>query len=371
MTAPNLLRILDLARWAPSGDNTQPWRLEVTGVDSFTLHGFDTRNHCVYDLDGRPSQLSLGAFVETAAIAASSQGLALHWRLREPLNEALPCIDLHVQQSQSITADPLVNAITLRSVHRRSLSTAAIEDWQWERLQQSMPPGYVLRRFEGWAARWDWARLLWANAGLRLRLPEAYSTHCAIIEWHARHSKDRIPDLALGASPLTLLLMRHALVSWRRVDFLNRWLAGTFMPRVELDLLPALACGAHMAIVADRAPGGVGDHVEAGRAVQRFWLTATTLGLQHQPAATPLVFARYVRERRCFTSNSELHALAERNSVRLAELLGCDNVRTVWLGRLGHGAPADARSMRLSVDELAHCPGGGAPIPTSAVEGWR
>ena len=24
-------QVLDLARWAPSGDNTQPWRFDITG----------------------------------------------------------------------------------------------------------------------------------------------------------------------------------------------------------------------------------------------------------------------------------------------------------------------------------------------------
>ena len=52
--------ILDQARWAPSGDNTQPWRFEVRGARHVVVHGFDTRSHCVYDLDGHPSQLSLG-----------------------------------------------------------------------------------------------------------------------------------------------------------------------------------------------------------------------------------------------------------------------------------------------------------------------
>ena len=31
MTRDILLQILDLARWAPSGDNTQPWRFELIG----------------------------------------------------------------------------------------------------------------------------------------------------------------------------------------------------------------------------------------------------------------------------------------------------------------------------------------------------
>ena len=48
-------QILELARWAPSGDNTQPWRFEVLGDDHFVVHGFDTRDWCLYDIDGRPT----------------------------------------------------------------------------------------------------------------------------------------------------------------------------------------------------------------------------------------------------------------------------------------------------------------------------
>jgi len=34
--------------------------------------------------------------------------------------------------------------------------------------------------------------------------------------------------------------MRWVLGSWDRVQFFNKFLAGTFVPRVQLDLLPAL-----------------------------------------------------------------------------------------------------------------------------------
>ena len=66
-----LENILEQARWAPSGDNTQPWRFEVVDPRHVVVHGFDTRSHCVYDLDGHPSQLSLGALLESMALAAS------------------------------------------------------------------------------------------------------------------------------------------------------------------------------------------------------------------------------------------------------------------------------------------------------------
>lgn len=42
-----LLKILELARWAPSGDNTQPWRFEIVSDDHIAIHGSDTRDWCV------------------------------------------------------------------------------------------------------------------------------------------------------------------------------------------------------------------------------------------------------------------------------------------------------------------------------------
>ena len=76
MSTPSVVaQILDLARWAPSGDNTQPWRFEVLDESNVVVHGFDTREHCVYDPDGRPIQISLGALLETMAIAATAHGL--------------------------------------------------------------------------------------------------------------------------------------------------------------------------------------------------------------------------------------------------------------------------------------------------------
>src|SRR6476661_4257652 len=68
-------QILDLARWAPSGDNTQPWRFQLTGEDRVIIHGSDTRDWCLYDIDGRPSQLALGALLENIEIAASCHSM--------------------------------------------------------------------------------------------------------------------------------------------------------------------------------------------------------------------------------------------------------------------------------------------------------
>ena len=345
-------QILDLARWAPSGDNAQPWRFEVVGDRHFVIHGRDTRDHCIYDLDGRPSQLALGALIETAAIAASRHGLGLSAARRKGMPEHLPTFDITLTPDAQCVASPLLAQIPQRRVQRRALSTRPLSDTDREALQAAAGPGYQVVWFGSWPDRLRWASLLWANAGLRLRLPEAFETHRSVIEWDASFSKDRIPDQALGADRLTIALMRKAMHSWQRIAFLNRWLGGTIAPRIAMDMVPALACAAHVAIVADRVPADIDDHVASGRAVQRLWLTATKLGLQHQPSATPLVFARYLREGRHFTQHGNLVSNAQTLATRLETLLGQETHRTVWLGRLGHGVPATARSLRRPLEEL-------------------
>src|SRR3979411_132924 len=92
--APVIEQILDLARWAPSGDNTQPWRFEITGELSAVIHGFDTRDHCVYDIDGHSSQMAIGGLLETICIAATGHSLGTKFKRRTDFPDETPTFDL-------------------------------------------------------------------------------------------------------------------------------------------------------------------------------------------------------------------------------------------------------------------------------------
>ena len=362
MSAPDVMaQILDLARWAPSGDNTQPWRFEVQDGAHLVVHGSDTRTHCVYDLDGHPSQLSLGALIETISVAASGHGLRVAVSRRGGLPETLPTFDLRFTPDSDLQPSPLISAIPLRSVQRRPYSARALTDVEKQALEACLEPGYQLRWFEGLGPKWQMARLMFNNAGLRLTLREAFEVHRAIIHWGRRYSPDRVPDQALGADTLTLKLMRWAMQDWARLQFLNKWLAGTWAPRLQMDLLPGLLCGAHFVLLRGSAPSQLDDYVEAGRVVQRLWLTATALGLQHQPELTPLIFARYVREGRPFSSSPAGQALARQLADQSQRLIGTDLPQAVWIARIGQAPAASSRSVRRSRSDLT-LPGPGRTV---------
>ena len=345
-------RILDVARWAPSGDNSQPWRFEVCSDSHVVVHAFDTRQHCVYDLEGKASQLSVGALLETMRIASSVHGRTLRTVRRHDSPDEFPLVDVWFDDTPTQAIDPLHASILERSVQRKPLSTRPLDGKAKARLEQSVGPGFTVIWFEGWRQRLRMAWLAARSAKIRLTIPEAYAVHREIIEWDARYSEDRVPDQALGADPLSLRSMRWAMASWGRVSMMNRYFGGTFAPRLMLDLLPGLRCAAHFAIVADIAPEGIDGQLAAGAAVQRFWLTATSLGLQLQPQYTPLVFADYVRKGTAFTSVAAATRRAGIVTGMLSRLLGSGAQRTVFLGRVGSGSAATARSVRLPLERL-------------------
>jgi len=346
-------QILDQARWAPSGDNAQPWCFEIVDDHHVVIHGHDTRDHCVYDLRGHASQLALGVLIETISIAASEHGLRVEARLRPGQPDTRPTIDIGFSAEPGIQPDPLRPFISTRTVQRRPLSTRPLTASARAQLEAAVGNDFRVVWISRFRDRFRLARLLFQNGGLRLTLPEAFETHRSIIQWDSDYSADRIPAKAVGLDPGTLRLMRWAMASWKRVDFLNRYLAGTLIPRIELDLIPGIACASHFVIMAPQPATTLDDFMAAGRAVQRFWLTATRLDLMLQPEMTPLIFRAYTRDKVAFSSNMRSQRLAEKLGHRLAELVLPENIdHAVFMGRIGSGRTPKARSIRLPLEKL-------------------
>jgi hypothetical protein len=343
---------LELARWAPSGDNTQPWRFHVEGPRHVVVHGYDTREHCVYDLTGQGSQLSLGALLETMAIAATAHRWETVVRRRPDSPDERPVFDVRFEDTHGRDPDPLVHCIKARCVQRRPMRWRRLTSNEKTALERAVAPGYRLLWIEG-SSKWHVAKLLFHNAGLRLTMPEAYRTHRAIIEWNAVHSLEKIPDAALGASRLTLQVMKWAMQSWERVAFMNRYLGGTLLPRIEMDVLPAMACGAHCVMVAAEPLHTFDDYLKGGRAIQRLWLTVTQLGLHLQPEMTPLIFASYSRARVRFSGDPVMLERGKQIARELEGLIGTSaGSCAVFMARLGAGRAPNARSLRKPLREL-------------------
>ncbi|MCU7818539.1 MAG: ThiF family adenylyltransferase [gamma proteobacterium symbiont of Lucinoma myriamae] len=345
--------IINIARWAPSGDNTQPWRFEILDDEHFLIHAHDTRDWCVYDLDGRASQIAVGALLETLSIVAVSMGIKATFSRQDNSPEDRPVIEVTLENTSRQSYHPLRSPIEMRTTQRRAFSSRPLTCEQKKLLGNVLGEGYQVIWLEGWKNKWRMAWLLFKNAHIRLTIKEAYKVHKQIIQWDAQFSEDKIPDQAVGLDPVTLKLMKWTMHSWDRVQMLNQYFAGTWLPRIQLDLLPALRCAAHFVIVADQPLKNIDDYIDGGRALQRFWLTATNLGLQFQPEMTPLIFSRYVMMSENFTQDNKANQNARILATELENILGNQfNDNRVFMGRLGVGSRTVSRSARQTVDKL-------------------
>lgn len=348
-----LLKILDLARWAPSGDNTQPWRFDIVGDDCLAVHGHDTRDWCLYDFNGHASHMAHGALLETLRIAASGEGLAMAWQRRAGTPDTAPIYDVSLTPDAAVQPDSLLPFIEKRTVQRRPMRTTPLSEAQRQALAAAPGAGYTVRFFESKPQRRQVAGLLWRNAYLRLTCPEAYPVHKEIIEWRTRFSKDRIPEQAVGVDGATARLMEWVMKSWGRVQFFNKYLAGTIAPRVQLDYIPAMACAAHVLVMADTPARSLEDHVRGGIALQRVWLTATAQGLHLQPEMTPLIFRWYARAGLRFSAENAIAEGAERLADEFERIGGFGHQQGLtFFCRVGVSDPPWSRSLRKSVQEL-------------------
>ncbi|MHB1286608.1 MAG: nitroreductase family protein [Leptospirales bacterium] len=351
-------QILDLARWAPSGDNTQPWRFEVKSENHLVVRGFDTRRKVVYDLQGHASHIAIGVLLEYISIAASTYGLKTHTTYQDPVEvpDEHPRFDVRFSEDSSISTDPLFPFLKTRSVNRRPLGTAPLTPEEKESIARAMGPNhspYRVEWLEGLSNRVRMAHITQSSGKLRLTLPEAYEVHRTVIKWNARFSEDRIPDQALGLSSSILPLMHWIMESWSRVSFFNRYLGGTLIPRLQLDILPALFCSAHFVLLAPLPPKVLMDYVAAGRTLGRLWLGVSEQGLHLQPEMTPLIFRTYASQGISFSTTPFSMMSARKIASSIDRLLGPESSeRAVFIGRVGRGNTPQSRSLRLPLNKL-------------------
>ncbi|TVR81151.1 MAG: thiamine biosynthesis protein ThiF [Rhodospirillales bacterium] len=349
-------RILDLARWAPSGDNEQPWRFTVTGPDAVSVHIARPDPANVYEYaEGQPTILSGGMLLETLRIAASRFGRAMTWA-HGGQDDAAHVIDVTFREDPQVASDPLLPFVTLRSVDRHPYRTTPLSPAQIAALEAALGDTLAVTWFHAPEQRKRLARINGMATDIRLRIPEAYAVHRRIVDWQRTRSPTGIPAGSLGLDRMTLALMRWALKDWRRIARMNRLPAATLQARQQMDYRPGAAAAAHFAISrkpGEPPPGGtVPGLLAAGMAIQRFWLTATRLGLALHPATATLCFAHYGRHGIRFTEDPARDAEAKRLAEELDRMLpdGADNV--VFFGRIG--APGQRATRIRSIRRPLH-----------------
>ena len=365
-----LMAILDLARWAPSGDNVQPWRFEPVDDATVVVHLASNPAVNPYEYrDGEPLLLAGGMLLESIGIAASLHGRAMTWSI-EPGGRPWR-IRVQLPGEDRVEPSPLAAALPMRSVARGGLGRQALTARQKTALQDALGPGLRVSWHESLQQRWRLACLGAMATDIRLRAPETFAVHRDVVDWIRDRSPDGIPARAIGLNRPTRLLMKWATQRWTRMQRLNA-LLGTGGAAMQMDIWPALASSAFFVVHVPAHPTGTDatdptSLLRTGEQLQRFWLTATRLGLAVQPALATLIFADYGATASSFTRDARVQRRAAVLGRRVEAMLG--PVATLkFIGRIGLRSDRlpGARSVRKPLEELLWPPGStGLPVSQS------
>lgn len=351
--SPVIEKILDLARWAPSGDNEQPWRFELVGPDHVRIHVRPPAADNVYEYaQGRPIWLAVGGLLETMRLAAGLHGRGCRW---EMAGEDRQAIDVAFPPQPEAGPERLARFIKMRSVDRRPYRAAKLTSADKAALEAAWGEAFELQWLETPAERWAATKLNMRATHIRLRIPECHRVHQRVIRFTDGHAEEGLPSGAVGLDPMTVRLMRWANARWWRTKLLNRGLGGARMASLQLDLLPGMLCGAHFAVRwrGESRGGEIADLLEAGAAMQRFWLEATARNLALQPGFAPIIFSYYAESGKDDWAIPRTAAETRTLSRNLSQTFRADADALVFSGRIGRlRAGESPRSLRRPLAEL-------------------
>lgn len=346
--------VLEIARWAPSGDNAQPWSFRIKGDREVEVLIRRTNPNIYEYRQGEPTLISAGALLENIEIAAPAYGLKASWRYVGS-TDGMDHIAVDFCNNDAASAPELFSEIARRSVDRRPFRLRALTSDQKAQLSEALNRDMRIQWYESLSDRRRIAALSALATNIRLTIPETFDVHRGIVDWEHRQSEHAIPSRALGLDPLTLGLTRWSMVKWSRTKFMNA-LGAPHFASLQMDFLPGLFCASYFAIRLTRQSGepdaAVVQAIQAGQAIQRLWLTATKLGLVMQPCVAMLAFWSYHVAGREFTSARKAVAAAGKLAAGAQAIFGeCDEI--VFLGRIGWArGKSDSRSIRLPLNRL-------------------
>lgn len=340
---------------APSAENLQPWKFRSDG-EVLTLY-FDRTRHLASDIDGMLALTGLGACLENALIAALEQGYETQIDLEARPEMSLASADLiqiaSLHLFRGAEVDPLFEYIDCRCTSRRMKASPQIPDEHLGEIFKSTVGIQGVR--VDWVQNRSEIRQLAQLIGVGNRIRFEFQPFHSELYHSLRFSESEVEQTRDGLDVATLQLPRgigglmYALRFWPRMASANRI---GFSRGVARQASHEVQQSAALGVLTVDKPT-TESFLCGGRAFQRLWLAATSLGLAVHPTASLPVFLAYARQgakSQLLESHQRMAQQMSRQFDYFMPNLSGRSVQMVF--RLGHGEPPDVRSLRRPVKDV-------------------
>jgi len=260
------IELLYLASLAPSGHNTQPWRITIKKDKLWGIGSDKTRWLPAVDPDNREMILSLGAFIENLSIAAGIQGYEAEVNVTGKDNFSSEIAEVKLMKGKETSVSD--RAIKERRTVRKHLLTSPMKEEDIKYLvgnNKNTIFYYPLASKEG--SYLSEATLL-ANK-TQVDREDTQKELAEWIRWTAREAREHHNGLTPESMEMT------GIVRWYAENFLSKEvvLNKTFKNEtIKLVQEQVQSCAGWLVVKSDNT--NVMDLINAGRVFQSAWLRA-------------------------------------------------------------------------------------------------
>ncbi len=345
--------ILTAALQAPSGDNNQPWQWVVRDLATLELYYEPGPQTTDSVFTSASDYVSLGAACESACIAARARGYETRLEPfpREKGERCVAVLRLTKHSQESI--DPLLRCLLTRATNRNPFKRTSLTTAQRAALRSSLDqtPTVTLRLCDDRALMRKIAKAVSVYDELIFGNYAVHQGFFSTINWTKQQDRLRRKGFyypTLAAPPhveLAFRLLRY----WSLQRLLNVFgMQKGIAARNRRVYMSSGAFGALLML--GSTPH---DYFEAGRAVERFWLTAQLNGLNLQPMTGILYLGASLQapdKARLFTPAERARILEANRS--LADAFATDSATLPFVFRIGTGPGPRFRTSRRPPDEV-------------------
>jgi hypothetical protein len=280
--------ILRLAALAPSGHNTQPWRVTRNAPFQWTIGSDRTRWLPAVDPFQRETMLSIGAFLQNLEAAAAHLGYACRWQQLTDNNQAANVLDVTLTKTADLPAVDITGLLRRRTVRtgyrNQPLAPADV------RTLTAGEPGYHFFRRDSPQGQWLDTQTLAANHQQTYRdAAEQELSH-----W-VRFSDQEIARHRDGLTPASMEI--DGVAGW--------WVRHFYTPATVmtpgfrergLDKVAAQVGQSGGWLVLTSADRATSTLLNTGRRVQRLWVQVRSRGIALHPMTQILEEAPFAQQ---------------------------------------------------------------------------
>jgi len=269
------------------------------------------------------------------SIAASQYGWSATYTYQSEGQNSY--VDVLFSEQTSAVSDKLSDYIERRTTNRFPYKTSRLSAKQKQNLVNAVSSCLEVHWREDWRSKWRVIAINMMASKLFFSIHEGMIMREKGVHFDTDYPEKGLPISSVGFSKPISAMIPWASKTWTRTRVLNRYLFGWLSASLELDVSRGFRSAALFSLHWRDSKTGRSDEevINAGRALQRFWLTAEEQGLALQPSYGPLAFSALVEDNVPFTAESWALKYAKKLSSSVHRTYGVPGRQIAFTGRVG------------------------------------